>query len=91
MIMDAELGDLSQFDEYFDNIMDEGLSKSQDHLVEGTQEKGAPLCRTGADLRPTGGGVIVAQPPDTTLEEYQTGSKGAGGVATLALGVRAQV
>jgi hypothetical protein len=35
--------------------------------------------------------VIVAQPPDITLEEYQPGSKGAGGGATLALGVRAQV
>jgi hypothetical protein len=88
MIIDAELGDLSQFDEYFDNIMDEGLSKSQDHLVEGTQEKGVPLCTTGADLRPTGGSVIVAQPLDTTLEEYQTSSEGAGRGATLALSVR---
>jgi hypothetical protein len=91
MIMDADLGDLSEFDKFFDNVMDERPSESQDHLVEGTHEKGASLCTTGADLRLTGGGVIVAQPPDTTLEEYQTGSKGAGGGATLALGVRAQV
>ena len=89
--MDTDLGDLSEFDKFFENVMDERPSESQDYLVEGTYEKGASLCTTSADLRLTGGGVIVVQPLDITLEEYQPGSKGAGRGATLALGVRAQV
>jgi hypothetical protein len=90
MIIEADLGDLSQFDDSFANVLDNGSLKSQEYLVEGTQEEAGSLFTTGAVLTPTGG-VIVAQSADTTLEEYQTNSKGAGGVTTSALGPRAQV
>jgi hypothetical protein len=89
--MEADLGDLSQFDDFFANVMDNGSSKSQKYLVEGTQEEAESLFTAGAVLTPTVRGVIVGQSPDTTLEEYQTNSKGAGGVTTSALGPRAQV
>jgi hypothetical protein len=89
--MEAGLGDLSQFDKFFDDVDDEESSKSQDYLAEGTQEEADSFCTAGADLTLTVGGVIGAQSPDTTLEEYQTNSKGAGGMATSALGPRARV
>lgn len=89
--MDADLGDLSQFDEFFHDITDGESSKSEHYLTEATHEEADSLCTTGADLTPTVGGVIVARPPETTLEEYQTDNKGAGGVATSALSPRAQV
>jgi hypothetical protein len=78
--MYTDLGDLSEFGAFFNNLMDK---KSQEHLVEGSLAEVDAFCMTGVDPTPTIlGGEIVAQSLDTTVLEFPTSVTEVGGVAT---------
>ena len=86
--MYTDLGDLSQFDSFF-NMKDEESSESQEQLAHGTQKEAEALYTSGVDPATTVGGTNTVQSPDAAVQKFP--ARSTGGVAAPALVPGAEV